>query len=653
MPVGPSGRSAGDPCRGRPAGRFAILACLQRKALALAYWCVPPLFALLVYSRALGAWFHEDDFVWLNLLPNIHSWGDLSYALFEPTIHGTWRPLGERVFFLTLQALFGYTSALPFRIAAFAWQFANLALVSAITLRITRSRLAGFFAPILWMASDKQITIMEWTSAINYVSCAFFLLLALWFLIRHTETAKVGYLIAMWAAFLCSLGALEMAVVFPAIAASYTWVCARKYVRKTLLLFAASAAFALLHARLAPDQAVGPYHMHFDASLLSTFGQYWRLAMIPVNLADFTRFPAVAGPIAMVLFTVALLGFVGYQAVARRNLVPAMFAAWFVVLIAPVLPLRDHVTDYYLALPLMGLAMLAADAIAKAWDQPAMFWRGCALALCGLFLAESIPVAYNGTGWFADRSEKVRTMVLAVDEAQHRHRGATVLLRGLDDDLFWGAVQQHCFLFLGYDAYIDASNLAYIGPHPEVTDPAKFVLPDEKIRELYARRQLAVYRWIGDGVVDETSSFAPGAPAASAESARAAPGDRVDVANPNFSDRLSDAWYPIAQDSRWMPKRAAVRMRSGDGAAHTLRISGYCPAVLLKNGPLHLTVSIGGVAMKPVAIDKPDAPFQFDFPLQAGLAKEFEVQLEVDRTTRVPPDERDLGLPFGVFEIVN
>src|SRR5579859_1998868 len=116
----------------------------RRKAVETAvFWCAPPLIALVIYWPALSAWFQADDFVWLNLLPNVHSFGDLWNALFQPTVHGTWRPLGERAYFLGLQWMFGDSSALPFRIVAFAGQFAIMALISAIVLKVTRSRLAG------------------------------------------------------------------------------------------------------------------------------------------------------------------------------------------------------------------------------------------------------------------------------------------------------------------------------------------------------------------------------------------------------------------------------------------------------------------------------------------------------------------------------
>jgi hypothetical protein len=48
-----------------------------------------------------------------------------------------------------------------------------------------------------------------------------------------------------------------------------------------------------------------------------------------------------------------------------------------------------------------------------------------------------------------------------------------------------------------------------------------------------------------------------------------------------------------------------------------------------------------------------DAAFELSFPLPAELVgqPEMEVTVEVNRTVRFPPDERQLGLVFGTFSV--
>lgn len=631
----------------------AKLVRFERKTLeAAAYWGISPLLAIVIYFPGLRAWFQADDFVWLNLLPGVHSWNDLWYALFHPTIHGTWRPLGERAYFLSLQSLFGYSSALPFRIVAFLGQFATMALISAIVFKLTGSRIAGFLAPVIWIVSDKLALTMVWNSNFNYVACGFFVLSALWFLLRHIETNRALYLAAMWTAFILGLGALEITIVFPVMAAVYTLACARRHFKKTLPLFAVAALFGVGHFVFAPNRAGSVYSMHFDRGILSTLAAYWKMALKPGNLSIFTPLPESAGTAGIVLFTVALLGYAGYQAF-RRNLVPLVFLSWFVALLLPLLPLRQHVDPYYLGLPLIGIAMLAADACARAW-RGHVVWRGAAVVLLGLYLFESALVAHRASWAWAYRSWMARAMVMGVADAHRLHPDRSVLLTDIDDILFWGAINLHCFLFLGFDnVYLAPGSELHITPHDEIGDVSRFIMPIATVRESLSQGRISVYAWKRDHVEDITAVYyaatEPATPVTA--SAPAVVTDRVDVADPRSAARLDNNWYAIDQGSRWIPRSASVHMRILGVEGQKLHITGYCPAAAVQRGAVHMTVSVSGEAFPAVRIDKADAPFEFEFPLRPGLPKEVEVRVEVDRTFIAPPDVRELGLAFGVFEV--
>ncbi len=619
---------------------------------AAAYWGIPPLIALIIYRPALDAWFQQDDFVWLDLGSTIHSWNDLWYALFHPTVHGTWRPLGERVYFVVLCSLFGASNAVPFRIVAFLGQFADMALVSAITCKMTRSRMAGFLAPIVWMSSDKLVLTMVWSSNINYIACGFFVLLALWFLLRHIETNRGRDLAAMWVAFLLGLGALEMTVVFPVMAAVYTLTCARPYFKKTLPLFGASAWFAVLHFVFAPNRAGNLYTMYFGPAIFSTLKRYWKEALQPEDFTLLTGLPHAVGSTGVVLFTVALLGYAGYQAV-RRNFVPLVFLSWFAILLLPVLPLREHFSTYYLGLPLIGLAMLAADGVATAWRAgPA--WRVAAVALLGYFLLESPFVAWKATKLWALGSWEIHSMVTGVAEAHDVHPTSDILLKDVDDALFWGAIFDRCFLVLGLkNVYLAPGSDLQITPHPEMGDVASFIMPDALLRRARSQGRLAVYVWNPKqrSLEDITENYVPSEPAPGAKaSVSAVEGARVDVGDRDNADRLSDQWYAIDQGFRWIGKRASVRVNAGTGS-RKLHISGYCPAAAVKNGAVNMTVSVDGVSFPAVTLRKGDVPFELEFPLQLDKPKEVVVTVELDHTFRFPPDVRDLGVTFGTFEI--
>src|SRR5260370_19850959 len=218
----------------------------RRAALyAAAYWLAPPRLCLAIYWRGLLAWFQADDFAWLALRLQVHDWRSLIHILFAPMAQGSIRPLSERGFFLVFEWLFG-VSALPFRICVFLTQFANLALVAAIARRLTASRTAALWAAILWLVHSSLAIPLVWTSAYNQVLCGFFLLSAFWFLLRYVETGRRRDAAGQWVMFVLGFGALEITVVYPALAALYAYLCARKYFRTTWLLVVPSVLFLAL-----------------------------------------------------------------------------------------------------------------------------------------------------------------------------------------------------------------------------------------------------------------------------------------------------------------------------------------------------------------------------------------------------------------------
>src|ERR1700694_1545406 len=209
-------------------------------------WAIPPLFCLIFYWYGLKCWFRQDDFAWLQLAGRVHGWSDFWRAMFAPLAQGTIRPWSERAFFMGLYSLFGL-DALPFRICVFLTQIANLTLIRAVTQRITGSAAAGFCAALLWIGHAALIRVMTWSSVYNQALCGFFLLLAFYFLLRYIESGDRRFNIAQWIVFLMGFGVLELNVVYPALAAAYTLLCARGYFRRTLPLFIPSIVFTIIH----------------------------------------------------------------------------------------------------------------------------------------------------------------------------------------------------------------------------------------------------------------------------------------------------------------------------------------------------------------------------------------------------------------------
>ncbi|MFN7995970.1 MAG: hypothetical protein U0Q18_20330 [Bryobacteraceae bacterium] len=618
---------------------------MNRKLLKTAYWIVPSLFCLLLYWPGLRAWFQADDFVWLNLPNQAHGFNNLLDTLFHPTVQGTWRPLSERVFFLLFGVLFG-ADALPYRIWVFLTMFANLALLAAVTKKLTGSRAAGFWAAILWVGNSKLATVMSWTCEYILVACGFFLLLALYFFLRYVETAERRYYFWTWGAFLAGFLAMETNVVFPVLVGSYAFFCARKYFRSTLPFFVASAAYAFLHLILAPNHGTVAYTIHLDGALPATFWSYWRRAFEPVNIRLFSPFPPVAGTVQMLACTLALLGFAIYQA-RKKQWLPAVLLGWYAVTLGPVVPLRDHISDYYLTLPVMWLAVLGAYALVYAWQQTTA-WKVVSAAIAAMFLVQSIPVARRSAEWFRVRSKRVQMLVMGVARAHELHPGKVILLDGLNDEQFWGAIAQRPFLFLRIpDVYLAPGAEAGITAHTELDEISRYVLPASEARRGIQRGQIVVYR-AGDGPLRNITKYYE----VPADTGAGGP-LRVDMSDPLVDEHLGPTWYARENAFRWMPRSASVHMAGPRSAGQKLYLTAICPGAQLERGPLPVTVTVDGVPLPPVEFTKGNTDMTFTLPLPAATVGKTEIEIRVDaeRTVHIGQDTRELSLAFGRFEI--
>ncbi len=618
------------------------------RAARLAYYLLPSLFCLAVHWQGLRTWFLQDDFAWLRMAGSVHGWSDLARALFEPQAQGTVRVFSERLFFLTVRAIFGLHS-LPFHAVVFFTQFVNLALLAAIARRLTGSALAGFVAPILWTASAALATPLFWISAYNEILCAYCVLTAFYCLLRHVETGDWRFLLAQWVVFLIGFGVLEVIAVYPALAALYTLLFARRYFRTTLPLFLPSAIFTAVHALYIPRVASPIYRLYFDASIAETLWRYvlWALGTSRLDeaLGDQWLWPGLA---AAAIIGLSLGGFALWQ-LGRRQWLPAFAIGWFVLFVAPVLPLANHLSDYYLTLPMIGLAILGAWAFAAAWDEGRAA-RGVAMLLGAFYLAGSIVEIHAATDRPMTESNRMHGLFRAVEAAHAQHPDRMVLLAGVDSPLFEAGFQDHPFRLFGAEqVYLAPGSGANFNAREDLGGIEPFLIPLEAAANAVESGKADVLEIAGDRTRVVTERYAKVLRAEYLAQFRS----RVDVGDPRFATRLGSGWYPIENGFRWMSKRASVTLGGPDSPGRRLVVTGYAPAVLMKGGPLTLTASVAGSPLATAKVTEADKLVTLRFPLPDTVVGKysFEVELEVNRTFTPPGDERPLGLTFGVLEI--
>ncbi len=440
------------------------------------------IFLLAFYWRGLGDWFYQDDFGWLHLGPAT-DFHDFLVILFAPKAHGNIRPWSENLFFYGLKALFG-VNPLPFRIVVFATVGVDVVLLAALVRRLTGSALASASAPILWLANPCVAPALCWTSIYNESQYLLFVLLALLLFLEGKYWRQM-------IVFALGLGSLEIAVMYPVIALAYALLYDRTKVRRTAPLFAISAAFTVLHFWAAPAAESGPYAIQIDSRIFQTLAAYVKLALGPQELAQFHG----EWPAWFAIAATAIVGAAVIAAILAGGRIGLFGLACFLALLVPMVPLPDHIEEYLLTGPAMGLAIILAGALAR---------RPLAIApVAALYLAICLPAAWDVTSWQVERGEVARELVSGIVAYDRAHPGKILLVTGLSTDQFYSGFADRPFETLGVQN-------VYIAPEGgrNVDDSRgwlpRYELPLETVKALLNARKATVLNVSGGYIRDVT-----------------------------------------------------------------------------------------------------------------------------------------------------
>ncbi len=529
---------------------------MMTNARAALVRALPVLLLLALYWPAVTGWFFQDDFGWLNLRHDVHSGHDLAVALFAPKAHGNMRPLGENAWWLMLPSLFG-ARALPLHIAAFLTQAASLLLLGSILQRLTRSRVAAFAGQILWMADVAIAEALGWSSIFNQILSAFFFLLAFYFLLRYAESHRQRDWMAQWIAFVLGLSALEINVVYPALAAVYALLFARPLLKKVLPMFAVSALAVFVHFHFAPAAASGAYAPAVDARVFSTLSTYWLWALGPMPLG-----------FAMVLTAAVCL-------LIARKPAAVLGLAWFLLPLLPYLTLPEHKMDYYLVVPAIGIALLGAYAVVEARSAPLrVLTAACLLAYLGF----SLPKSVNAARWEHARGERLENLALGVEEVRQRSPGKIILLEGIDTEFFWSGLADLPFRALAIPhVYLAPAEFESIQASRDLL--SKYVLPPALARHTRDAGTSLLFRFDGQMLHPAILSALP----------EEDEPHFVNIADDVFRDYLGQGWSDGPRDLRFMNGSAAARIGGPRRETDRLYIG------VFDTHDVHLTVTANGV----------------------------------------------------------
>jgi hypothetical protein len=459
---------------------------------------------------------------------------------------------------------------------------------------------------------------------------------AFWFLLRYIETGQRRYYLWQWVVFLLGFGALEINVVYPALAALYTFLCARRFFRTTLPLFLPSVLFTFVDRMVAPTQYAGPYAFHVDSSIPATLLSYCETAFVPSQINHLEGGP---GAVLACLFGAALVGFTVIR-VRHKDWLPLFCLGWFFVVLAPVLPLRDHISTYYLVLPAIGLAILAGYALASA-QHGGHPWKIVALILTAVYVVIMVHADHIDVNWWHDRSIAMQRMVLGVARAHQLHPAQIILLDGADAQLFRAGVYHHPFAVIGVpNVYLTPGSASHIGPLDVPVED--FELAGGLTVNGLKHNQVVVYHVGGPRLKAITSLYE----STVAQKLHTDPPHRIDLANPLTAYLLGPEWYGPEEGFRWMPRRATLRIGGTRTRTDRLYLSGFGP-------PNEIRVNLDGIHLGQIVLKKGDSSFHVSLALPDQLLgkKEVEAAIEAQHTFRATGDSRDLSLAVRLIEI--
>ncbi len=598
-------------------------------------WLLPLAFCYWLHRYALRSWFWSDDFAWLSLHLQVFDRETLLRTMFQPLAQGTIRPWSERGFFLLFYKLFGL-DALPYHGLAMATQFANLLLLGWLIRKLGGSPFSALLAPVLWTANASLVVPLGWASDYNQVLCVFFLLSAFALYLS-------GHYWLQFVVFVLGFGVLEINIVYPAILLAWLLINKKNW-KPALPFFAVSGIYYLVHRHYAPAVTGGAYALHFDLSIFSTMFEYWKQAWIPPSWYVLSHHPKWFAILSGTVLSGAIFYFTW-----RIGRVAWFLMAWFLITLAPILPLRDHITNYYLAIPTLGLASVLALGAPTAWGRAGGRFRPILLTIPAiLYLLIQVPAARLASRWNFEQSLEVRTLVLGTLRAHELHPGKSILLAHVAPDIYALAVAHSPFHAAGFDQ-------AYLSPetdfetYPGLVPPSHFVLPSGPTLNGLLSGQIEVYEPAGERIRNITASYRRWARKNISNSFPS----RVDVGIPAMTYLLGSTWYPLEGSHRWMPKTATIRIAAPRTLKQNLVITGYCPQDQTRLGPLKVHFSIDGKEVSGEDFVKPEVPFTriVSVPSEVIGKSSMEVGIEVDRTFQGGPGDRPLGLAFGVFEI--
>ncbi len=193
------------------------------------------------------------------------------------------------------------------------------------------------------------------------------------------------------------------------------------------------------------------------------------------------------------------------------------------------------------------------------------------MALAAIYALMMVPGLLATSAWNHAITMRVRNLVEGVAGVHDRYPAKSILLEGVDTDLFWNGVLDRPFRLFGLDhIYLAPGSEKRIEAHPDLGNIGDYILPAAVVDSGAEARGTGRLRRARSAAAQHYEVYAPlphdsgGLPL------------RVDAASPLTSYLLGPEWYP----ERWRPSLdAAARYCAHGRACCRTGRSSICAAV--------------------------------------------------------------------------
>ena len=182
--------------------------------------------AALLYCTYLGSFFLTDDFVFLDTIPVPSTWSEVLEPLnpLRSNAFGFYRPISSCYYFMLAKSMFGLDPAGYFAVN-FTFYLLNIALVCALSWRVSKSRLVAITCSYLYGINFIHYETLSWAVGFQDIALTTFSLgcVILFAIYLESGSARTKHLqhLASLLLFVGAIMSKETAVVLPAVLTLY------------------------------------------------------------------------------------------------------------------------------------------------------------------------------------------------------------------------------------------------------------------------------------------------------------------------------------------------------------------------------------------------------------------------------------------------